>query len=173
MSQTGRHRRKLVGQIVVLLVVERADMEFVDDQFVARREMEVIALPVEARVVHDGVADRAGHLTGIRVDALELALCRGQQVTVLIADMSFGNVGIPVAVLLGSHGMFAAVPIVERSDNGHLLCIRRPHAKPNSALVRNGSHAFDLRIAAHVWCLTYLGVSWIAEQCAGLRGLQP
>jgi hypothetical protein len=68
--------------------------------------------------------------------------------------MSLGNVGMPVAILLGLHGMFAAVPVIERSDNGDSLCIRRPHAEPNSAGIRNGSHAFELRIAAHVWFLT-------------------
>ena len=113
------------------------------------REMEVVPLPVEARVVDDGVADRAGYLAGIRVDALELALRRGQQVAVLIADMSLGNVGVPVAVLLGLHGMLVAVPAVERSDDGNPLGIRRPHAEPNSPRMRNGSHALDFRFTAH------------------------
>jgi len=126
-------------------------VQFVDDELIAGREMEVVSLPVEARVVNDGVADRVGHFAGIRVDALELAHCGGQQVAILIADMSLGNVGIPVAVLLGLHGMFAAVPIVERSDNGDSLCIRCPHAEPNSPRMRNGSHALDFRFAAHLW----------------------
>src|SRR5580765_2672125 len=108
-------------------------MQFVDDELVARREMEVVSLPVEARVVNDGVADRVGYFAGIRVNALELAFRRSQQVAVLIADMSLGNVGEPMAVLLGLHGMLAAVPAVERSDNGNPLGIRRPHAEPNSA----------------------------------------
>jgi hypothetical protein len=77
MSQTGRHRGELAGQVVVLFIVERADMQFVDDELIAGREMEVVSLPVEARVVNDGVADRVGHFAGIRVDALELALCGG------------------------------------------------------------------------------------------------
>src|SRR4030095_11626671 len=118
-------------------------MQFVDDDLVAPHEMEVIALPVEGRVVDNGVADRAGYLAGIRVDAPELSLRRGQQVAVLIADMSLGNVGVPVAVPLGLHGWPVAVPGVERSDNGNPLGIRRPHAEPNSSRVRNGSHAFD------------------------------
>ena len=125
-------------------------MQFVDDELVARREMEVVSLPVEARVVDDGVADRVGYFAGIRVDALELAFRRGQQVAVLIADTSLGNVGEPVAVLLGLHGMLAAVPAVERSDNGNPLGIRRPHAEPNSPRMRNGSHALDFRFTAHV-----------------------
>src|SRR5512147_988299 len=107
-------------------------MQFVDDELVARREMEVVPLPVEARIVNDGVADRVGHFAGIRVNALELTLRRGQEVAVLIAYMSLANVGIPVAVLLGLHGMLAAVPIVERSDDGCSLCIRCPHAEPHS-----------------------------------------
>ena len=86
-------------------------MQLVDDELVPRCEMEVIPLPVEARVVDDGVADRIGHLAGIRVNALELALRRGQQELVLIADTSLGHVGVPVAVLLGLHGMFVAVPV--------------------------------------------------------------
>src|ERR1051325_340965 len=45
--------------------------------------MEVVPIPVEARVVNDGVADRVGHFAGIRVDALELAPRRGQQVPLL------------------------------------------------------------------------------------------
>src|ERR1700745_736359 len=123
-------------------------MNFVDDELIARREMEVIPLPVEARVVNDGVADRTGHFAGIRVDALELALRCGEQVAVLIAGMSFGNVRVPVAVLLGLHGMLAAVPIVERSDDGYSMCIRRPHAEPNSPRARNGSHALEFRFTA-------------------------
>src|SRR4026208_295641 len=113
-------------------------MQFVDGELIARREMEVVALPVEAWVVHDGVADRVGHFAGIRIDALEFALCRSQQVTVLIADMSFGNVGIPMAVLLGMHGMLGALPIVEATDDRHSLGMRRPHAKANSARMGNG-----------------------------------
>ena len=120
----------LPGKLSFSSVVERADMQFVDDELVARREMEVVPLPVEARVVNDGVADRAGHLAGIRVDALELALRRGQQVAVLVADMSLGNVGVPVAVLLGLHGMLAAVPVVERSDNGNPLGMGAHTRKP-------------------------------------------
>ena len=49
-------------------------MQFVDNELVASCEMEVVPLPVEGRVVDDGVADRAGYLAGIRVYALELAL---------------------------------------------------------------------------------------------------
>lgn len=168
MSETGRHRGELAGLLVVLFVVKRADMQFVDDELVARREMKVVPLPVEARVVNDGVADRAGHFAGIRVNALELALRRGQQVAVLIPDMSLGNVGIPVAVLLGLHGMFAAIPVVERSDNGYLLCIRRPNAKPNSPWMRNGSHALDFRFTAHFWSLTTMELfpGWLfTEPC--------
>ena len=63
---------------------------------------------------------------------LNSAFRRGQQIAVLIADMSLGNVGVPVAVLLGLHGMLAAVPIVERSDDGYSLGTRRPHAETNS-----------------------------------------
>ena len=129
-------------------------MQFVDDELVPRREMEIVPLPVEARVVDDGVADRAGHLAGIRVDALELALRRGQQVPVLIADTSLGNVSVPVAVLLGLHGMIVAVPVVERSDDGNPLGIGRPHAEPDSPCMRNGSHALDFRFTAHVGLLT-------------------
>ena len=78
MSQTGRHRGKFARLVDVFLVVERADMKFVDDELVPRREVEVVPLPVEARVMDDGVANRIGHLAGIRVDALEHALRRGQ-----------------------------------------------------------------------------------------------
>ena len=49
---------------------------------------------------------------GIRVDALERALHRGQQEPVLIADVAEAHVGVPVAVLLGLQGMLVAVPIV-------------------------------------------------------------
>jgi hypothetical protein len=124
-------------------------MQFVDDDLVAPHEMEVIALPVKGRVVDNGVADRAGYLAGIRVDALELALRRGQQVAVLITDMSLCNVSVPVPVLLGLHGMTLAVPVVERSDNGNPLGIRRPHAETNSPRMRNGSHALDFCFTAH------------------------
>src|ERR1043166_4658161 len=129
-------------------------MEFVDDELVAPREMEIVVPPVEGRVVDDGVADRASYLAGIRVDARELTLRRGQQIAVLIADMSFGNIGVPIAVLLRLHGMFAAVPAVERSDDRHSLCMRRPYAKTNSPRMRNRSHARDFGFTAHLWFLT-------------------
>src|ERR1051325_5456734 len=116
--------------------------------------MEVVPIPVEARVVNYGVADRVGHFAGIRVDALELAPRRGQQVAVLIADMSVADISIPVAVFLGLHGMLAAVPAIERSDDGYSLGIRRPHAEPNSPHVRNGSHALDLRFTTHALILS-------------------
>src|SRR5687767_526677 len=128
-------------------------MQFVDDELVPRRELEIVPLPVKAWVMDDGVTDRAGHLAGIWVNALELTLRRGQQVAVLIADMRLGNVGVPVAAVLGLHGMLAAVPAVERSDDGYSLCVRRPHAEPNSPRVRNRSHAIDLRFTAHLWFL--------------------
>ena len=73
----------------------------------------------------------------------------------MIAEMSFGNVGIPVAVLLGMHGMLGALPIVEATDDGHSLGMRRPHAKANLARMRNGSHALEFRIAAHVFFLSF------------------
>jgi hypothetical protein len=47
----------LARQVDVILVVERADMQFVDDEFVPRRELEVVPLLVEARIVNDGVAN--------------------------------------------------------------------------------------------------------------------
>ena len=56
-SQTRRHRGELARQVDVILVVERADMQFVDDEFVPRRELEVVPLLVEARIVNDGVAN--------------------------------------------------------------------------------------------------------------------
>ena len=114
------------GRSIVLVVVERADMQFVDDKLVPGREMEVVPLPVEARIVNDGVADRAGHLAGIRVDALEIAHLRGQEELVLIADMSLSHIGVPVAVLLGLQGMFGAIPSVERSDDGYSLAHGAP-----------------------------------------------
>ena len=157
MSQTCRHRGELARMVGVLLVVEGADMKFVDDQLVPRREMEVVPLPVEARIVNDGVADRAGHLTGIRVDALELALRRGQEEPILIARMSRRHVGVPVAVLLNLHGMLAAVPVVERSDDGYSLRMGRPHAEGDSLRMQNRSHALDFGFSAHNWFLQYQG----------------
>src|SRR4029450_7762823 len=126
---------------------------FVNDEFVPRREMEVVPLPVEARIVDDGVADRGGHLAGIRVDARERALRCGQEKPVLIADMRLGYVGVPGAVRLGLHGMLVAVPVVERSDDGDVLGMRRPHAERDSPRVKHGSHACALRCIAHDWFL--------------------
>ena len=112
MLQPGRHRGELAGDIVVYLV-ECADMQFVDDDLVPRRQLEVIPRPVEARIVDDGVTDRIGHLAGIRINAHEFALRGRQQELVLIADMRTGYICVPAAVLLGLHGVFAAVPAVE------------------------------------------------------------
>lgn len=153
-SQTGRHCGELAGLGGVLLVVERADMQFVEDELVPRREMEVVALPVEARVVDNGVADRGGYLAGIRINARACALRRSQQKSVLIADLCLAHVGVPGAVLLGVHGMRVAVPVVERSEDGDVLGMRRPHAERDAPRVRHGAHARDLRCNAHSWFLT-------------------
>jgi len=151
MFQTSRYRGKLAGQVVVLLVVECADMQLVDDELVPRRQVQVVPRPVKAPVVDDGVADRIGHLAGIRVNALELALRCCQPELVLIADTSHGYVGVPGAVLLSLHGVFVAVPSVERSDDGCSLRIRCPHAERDSLRVKDRSHAFVLRFIAHAW----------------------
>src|SRR4030095_3418847 len=102
-------------------------------------------------------ADRGGHLAGIRVDARERALRRGQQEPVRIADMRLGYVGVPEAMRLGVHGMRVAVPVVKRSNDGDALCMRRPHAERDSSRVRQSSHALDLRCIVHGWFLTRLG----------------
>jgi hypothetical protein len=154
MSQTGHYAFELAGLGGVLLVVERADMQFVDDELVPRREMEVVPLPVEARVIDNGVADRGGHLAGIRVDARERALRRGQEKPVRIADTGLGHVGVPGAMRLGVHGMRVAVPVVKRSNDGDALGMRRPHAERDSSRVRQSSHARDRRCIVHGWFLT-------------------
>src|ERR1051325_6544489 len=101
-------------------------MQFVDYELFSRGEMEVIiALPVEARVMNDGAANRAGHFSSVGVDTFEFALCGGQQVAVLIANMSLSNISVPVAVLLRLHGMPASIPAVKRSDDGYSPCTRR------------------------------------------------
>ena len=69
MSQAGRYRGELARPVVVLLVIERPDMQFVDDEFVPRREREVIPPPVKTRIVNNGIADRTGYLAGLGVDA--------------------------------------------------------------------------------------------------------
>jgi hypothetical protein len=174
MSQTGYYPFELAGLGGILLVVERADMQFVDDERVPRREMEVVPLPVEARVIDNGVADRGGHLAGIRVDARERALRRGQEKPVLIADMRLGHVGVPGAVRLSVHGMLVAVPVVERSDDGYVLGMGRPHAERDSPRGRHCSHARDLRCIAHDWFLTtreLLPGSYVtAVHCAAPEG---
>ena len=75
-------------------------MQLVDDEFVPWREPKVIPLPVEGTIADDCVAHRIGHLAGIGVDALELALLCRQQELVLVADLSLGCVTVPVTVFL-------------------------------------------------------------------------
>src|SRR5665647_27185 len=135
--------------IDVFLVVEGADMQFVDDEFVIRSEMEVVPLPVEARIVNDGVAERAGHLTGIGIDTLAFALRREQEKSILIAGMSFGYIGIPIAVLLCFHGMLVAVPIVERSNHRYALCMGCPHPEGDSLRVQHRTHTLNFGGSTH------------------------
>jgi len=111
--------------------------------------LEVIPLPVESRIVNDGVSYRAGYLTGIRINALEFTNRSGQEELILITGMSRGHVGIPEAVLLSLHGMLGAVPVVERSDDGYSLCMRRPHAEGDSLGMQNRSDALYPVFIAH------------------------
>ena len=53
------------------LVVERADVQLVDDQLVAGRHAEFAGPPVEGRVVDHAVARRVGDLAGVGVDPRE------------------------------------------------------------------------------------------------------
>ena len=149
MSQTCRHRSEFTRLFGLLLVVERAHMELVDDQLVPGREMEVIPLPVKARVVDDCVAGRSGHFAGIRVNAPEFALLRGQQELVFVADSCFWHISVPVTVLLGLHRVFSAVPAVERSYDGYPLCMGRPNTEPDPPCVGNCPHPLGSCIIAH------------------------
>src|SRR5439155_27041009 len=65
--------------VVGVRVVERADVQLVDDQLIPGGYAALVALPVEVRVVDDAVADRVGDLPGVRVDPGELAE-RGDEV---------------------------------------------------------------------------------------------
>ncbi len=153
MPQTRRHRGELARLVDVLLVVERADVKLVDDQLVPGGDVEVVPLPVEGRIVNDGVSDRVGYLAGIRVDSPELARSAWTGGNDTIAGMSLGDVSVPVTVLLGLHRMPGAIPLVEGSDDGDSLRVGRRHAEGDSSCVRDRSHTLDLCFIAHDWFL--------------------
>ena len=109
------------------LVVERADVQLVDDQLVARGHAELVGPQSKAgRVVDHAVARRVGDLAGVGVDPRELAAGRLQQVAVLVPGPGPGDLGVPAAVPLGLHRVAAAVPAVEGADDGDPLRVRRP-----------------------------------------------
>ncbi len=69
--------------------------------------------PSRSPIADDSIADRIGHLAGIWVDALELALLGPQQEFVLVADPSLGCVAVPETVLLRVQKVCVAVPSIE------------------------------------------------------------
>ena len=65
--------------------VKGADMHLINDKLIPRGHAKVIITPVECfRIIYNSIADRAGHLSGIRINAGEGAFWTVDQVSVFI-----------------------------------------------------------------------------------------
>ena len=133
------------GAHPVGLVGEGADVQFVDDQFVVRRAVGVHLLPVVGRMVVDhAVADRAGHLHGVRVDPGEGVLAVGDLVPVLLPDLGRRHEAVPVAGALVDQLVSRIVPVVELAEDRHLVGVWRPNPERDPVGGGDRTHASDV-----------------------------
>ena len=81
-------------------VVERADVQFVDDQLVPRRRLVVLLAPVEVRVVDDARCRPSWSPRGRRGRSSTARPTASSGEAVLVADLRAGHVGVPVALVV-------------------------------------------------------------------------
>jgi len=75
-------------------------MQFIDNKRVPARHAEVVILPVKLRIMNNGITNRAGNLTGIRVDAFQHTYIRAELILVLVSNPCAFHFCIPKASLL-------------------------------------------------------------------------
>ena len=125
--------------------VERPDVELVDHEIVPGRHLEPMVAPVERRrVVHDGVADRARDLPGIRVDPPDLVAVRGPDPeAVLVAGLDALDVRGPRAarpVPVAGERRCLGRPGVIAPGHEDRLGVRCPDPERRPAVVRQRAH---------------------------------
>ena len=63
---------------------------------------------------------------------------------IVVADSGILNLGKPETPRFGGHRSGSTIPVVKRSDHGHLLCMGRPDAERHTIWTESRSHAlFD------------------------------
>ena len=87
------------------LIVEGADVHFVNDHFIPWRCSIGLIAPLEAGINNDGVTRRAGHILRIRIDAPKFICAVKDNVLVLIALPSARDISRPITISFRNKGM--------------------------------------------------------------------
>ncbi len=130
-----------VARPAARLVVEGADVHFVNDQLVPARHAILGRAPIELPLADQRIADRAGGLPGVGVDAPQVLISIQDQVAVFMAGLGAGHIGRPIAVPLVGQRVLPLGPIVEGASHVHLVGVGRPHAEGCPPRVGHGTHA--------------------------------
>ena len=131
---------ELVG-LPILLVVKRAQVHFIDHEFVDGRKMEVIACPVKVGRVDDRIPHRTGDFPRIGVNAQHLLVAVQNSVAIFATDACRGDVHVPVTFLFLRHRVCVGRPIVKRSRHIDRVGVRSPDPKGDARLVKNRTHS--------------------------------
>ena len=89
-------------------------MHLIDHQFVVRRELKLVVLPIEAvGIVDDAVTDRVGYLAGIRVNAIEVLPLVVDEVLVFLPGFRSRYVDVPISVSFMFKNVEALIPMIK------------------------------------------------------------
>ena len=128
-----------------LLDVKCANVHLINDQFIPGGHLKIIIAPVESPgIIDNAIADRIGHLSGIRVDARQRTLWTVNDVSVFIPGFCLWHISRPVTVLLSGQRCGSLAPVVERSGQVNLVGMGCPYAKRCTIYARYGTHAWML-----------------------------
>ena len=122
-------------------IVERADMQLVDDPLVPRWCRVEVVVPIEGAVVDDAVAHRVGDVPGMWINPAQFAGRRVEVEAVFLPGFCIRYVCGPVSVLFRVQRVGFRFPVVEITDDADRRGMRCPDAEGRAVGVRNGTHA--------------------------------
>ncbi len=113
-------------------------MHLIDHQFVVRRELKLVVLPIKAvGIVDDAVTDRVGHLAGIGINAIEVLPLVVDEVLVFLPGFRSRYVDVPITVSFVFKKVRVFIPLVELTHNGNFFGMRSPNTEANTLVVDN------------------------------------